>query len=132
MSTPQSETRPLRETIRELAIAIAEGQAELDRSVVEIQRELTREFEEGELDYPLTAQQFRFADTTIDLKLVVSRTMKPEQRPDESAPRAFKPIVNATMLSPDSRQRETVERELVSTVSTRIVPVPSEPQADER
>jgi|GEM_PF-332143 len=132
MSMPASATRPVRETIRELAVAIAEGQSELDESVLDLQRELTRKYEEGELDRRLMAQQFRFADVELDLRLVVTRSMEPETRPNEASPRAHYPQLNATLLSPESRQRESLERELVSTVSARIVPVPPERPDDEQ
>lgn len=126
MGPPSTATRPIRETIRELAIAIAEGQSELDQSVLDIQRELTEKYEGGEIDRQLLAQQFRFADVELDLRLVVTRSMEPQKRPDESRARAHFPKLNATLLSPASRQRDAIERELVSTVSARIVPVPPE------
>ncbi len=120
------ETRPLRETIREIALAIAEGQSELDRSVVELQRELQQAFERGDLDHPLSAQQFQFADVTIDLSVVVTQSVTPEKRADETQPRAYRPRIDATLLSPSSRRRENLDSELVSTISARIVPVPAE------
>lgn len=126
MQSKKWQTRPLRETIREIAFAVAEGQAELDRSIIDLQRELTEAFERGEIDQPLTPQQFRFADVDIDLKMIVTQSVTPEKRPDDDQPRAYKPRINATLLSPESRQRENLERELVSTVNTRIVPVPPE------
>lgn len=132
MSTNSWETRPLRETIREIAVAIAEGQSEFDRTVVELQRELKQAFERGQLDTPLTAQRFTFAEVDVDLRLVVSQSREPETKPGEDQPRAYKPLINATLLAPESRQTDRIDRELTSTVSARIVPVPAERPEDER
>lgn len=132
MSSRSVQSRPLRETLREIAVAIAEGQSEFDRTVVELQRELQAAYESGQLDRPMSPQRFTFAEVDVDLELIVSQTLEPESKPDEAEPRAFRPLVTATLLAPESRQTDSIDRTMTSKVSARIVPVPAERPDDER
>jgi hypothetical protein len=123
MSVERWHARPLAEVVRELAVAVAEGQAELDRSVDELARDRAA-------DAP-PPTPYRFAEVDLDVRLSLSLHAKPEARDGEV--RGYRPFLAATPLSPDAREREAVDADLTSAVRARLVPVPADrPQRPER
>ena len=122
MSVERWHTRPLAEVVRELAAAVAEGQAELDRTVGELARERAAEGAPPPTPY-------RFAEVDLDVRMSLSLHAKPEERDGDV--RGYRPFLAASPLSPASREREEVDADVTSTVRARLVPVPAErPTAD--
>lgn len=125
MTTEQWLARPMKEVIRNVALAIAEGQEELDRRAIATQREIDRSVEAGDLDYDVNASWLRFAGVDVDLRLAVSLEGT-EEVDDEGTVRAYKPVIGVSPLNARSKAEYDLEADLASDVSVRIVPVPPE------
>lgn len=128
MSTEEWVSRPMSEVVRNVALAVADGQATLDRRTAEVQRELEAAVDAGELDYALDAPWYRFADVNVDVELAVGIETR-EERDAEGRVRGYKPYVTAAPLSPGAARTYDVDADLASTLSLRLVPVPPERRA---
>lgn len=118
-------SRPLKELIRTVSLSVAEGQEELDRRAMRVQRELERATEAGELDVEMDASWLRFAEVEADLQVALSLEGE-EVRDDEGTVRGYRPVVGAAPVSPRTRSQFDVDAEITSDVRLRIVPVPPE------
>jgi len=125
MSTEQWASRPLKEFIRSLAVSVAEGQEELDRRTMRVQRELERAAESGELDVQMDASWLRFSAVEADLQIAVSIEGE-EIRDDSGTVRGYRPKLGATPVNPRSRSQFDIDAEMTSEVTVRMVPVPPE------
>jgi hypothetical protein len=125
MTAEEWTSRPLKELIRSVAVSVAEGQEQLDRRAMRVQRELEQAAEEGELGLELDASWLRFSEVEADLQVAVSVEGE-EIRDDEGTVRAYRPIIGATPVSPRTRSQFDVDTEITSTVKLHIVPVPPE------
>jgi hypothetical protein len=125
MTTEPWTSRPLKELIRTVALSVAEGQEELDRRAMRVQRELERATESGELDVAMDASWLRFSEVTADLQVAVSIEGE-EIRDDEGTVRGYRPVIGATPVSPRTRSQFDIDAEMTSDVTLSIVPVPPE------
>lgn len=112
------------EVVRNVAMAVADGQAALDRRTAEVQRELEAAAAAGDLPYAIDAPWYRFAEVDVDVELAVSVDAEVE-RDDSGKLRAYKPYLRATPLDAGVKQTYDVDSELASTLSMRLVPVPA-------
>ena len=124
MSTQQFLARPLREVIRNVATAVAEGQADLDRSAVALQRELDEAIERGDLEYDLDASWFQFSEVETDVKVALSMSGR-EERDDEGTVRGYKPVLTAYPYNPRLKNSYDFDVDATTDVSLSIVPVPA-------
>lgn len=124
MSTQQFLARPLKEVIRNVATAIAEGQADLDRSAVALQRELDEAIERGDLEYDLDASWFQFSEVETDVKVALSMSGR-EERDDEGTVRGYKPVLKAYPYNPRLKNSYDFDVDATTDVSLSIVPVPA-------
>lgn len=123
MTVERWHARPLAEVVKELAVAVAEGQAELDRSVGELARERSVEGTPPPTPY-------RFAEVDLDVRMSLSLHAKPEER--DGVVGGYRPFLAASPLSPAARERGEVDADVTSTVRARLVPVPAERPPAER
>jgi hypothetical protein len=124
MPTEKFVSRPLSEVVRNVAGAVAQGQAELDRQSLATQRDIDRAYERGELDYPAEAPWLRFSGVDVDLQVTLSIEGEPE-RDREGAVRAYRPRLVAKPLNARERSVTEYEADIASTVKMQIVPVPA-------
>ena len=125
MPTEKWLSRPLKEFVRSVAFAVAEGQEELDRRSIRVQRDIERQIERGELGYDLDASWLRFAEVEADLQMTLE--IEGEAVTDDSgAVRAYRPVVTAMPVNPRTRTVTDVDAELSSEVRLRLTPVPPE------
>ena len=124
MSTQHFLARPLREVIRNVATAVAEGQADLDRSAVALQRELDEAIERGDLEYDLDASWFQFSEVETDVKVALSMSGR-EERDDEGTVRGYKPVLTAYPYNPRLKNSYDFDVDATTDVSLSIVPVPA-------
>lgn len=117
MSVEQWRTRPLADVVRDLATAVADGQAELDRAVADAAREAA-------VDGTPPPTSYRFAEVDLDVRLSLSLAARPEER--DGTQKGFRPFVAAAPVDPGDRQRESVDTDLTSTVRARLIPVPAD------
>lgn len=129
MPTEQWLSRPLEEFIRTVATSVAEGQEELDRRSMRVQREMDRQVAAGELDYDLDASWLRFSQVEADLEMTLSVEGEEITDPESGAVRGFRPVVAATPLSVRAKNEYDIDAELASEVRLRIAPVPPEPRS---
>jgi hypothetical protein len=126
MPTDELVARPLKEFIRAVAFSVAEGQEELDRRSMAVQRAIEGEIEDGSLDYDLDASWLRFSEVEADLELTLSIEGQEVRDPETDRVRAFRPVVSAMPLSHRTRDEYDVDAEIASEVRLRITPVPPE------
>ena len=124
MSTQEILGRPLNEVIRNVAAAVAEGQADLDRSAVAVQRELDEAIERGDLEYDLDASWFQFSEVETDVKVALSISGR-EERDDEGNVRGFRPTLKAYPYNPRLKNSYDFDVEATTDVTLSIVPVPA-------
>jgi hypothetical protein len=125
MATEQWTSRPLKEFIRTVAVSVAEGQEQLDRRAMRVQRDLEQATERGELDVALDASWLRFSEVEADLQVAVSIEGE-EIRDDDGTVRGYRPVIGAAPVSPRTRSQFDVDADVTSDVTLHIVPVPPE------
>lgn len=117
--------RPLREVIRNVALAIAEGQADLDRNAVAVQRDLERALENGDASDVLELPHYRFSEVDVDLEATLSIGAKPDRKGDEGEEEddreAYQPTLIAG-LEEKPTKKKTVNSQMTSKVKFKIVP----------
>lgn len=133
METRKRMARPLREVIRNVALAIAEGQADLDRNAVAVQKELERAIKDGDAEDALDIPHYRFAEVDVELEASLSISAKPEHRGDKKNENAengedgkkdvhvFKPTLVAG-LDEKPRKKKSVDSKMTSKINFKIVP----------
>ena len=119
-------SRPLKEYIRTVAFSVAEGQEELDRRSMRIQRRIDEQIAEGELQYDLDASWLRFSEVEADLEMTLSIEGEEITDPETREVRGYRPIVSATPLSLRAKNEYDLDAEIASEVRLRITPVPPE------
>lgn len=120
MPAEQLLSRPLHEVVRNLSIAIAEGQTELDRRTISLQKEMQQAVESGELDYVLETPWYRFSE--VDLDVTFELTLKGTEEVDEGGTvRAYRPMLVARPTKPQQASRD-YDAELGTDVSIRLIP----------
>lgn len=124
MSTKEFLARPLKEVIRNVARAVAEGQTDLDRSAVALQRELDEAIERGDLEYDLDASWFQFSEVETDVKVALSISGR-EERDEDGTVRGYRPTLNAYPYNPRLKNSYDFDVEATTDVTLRIVPVPA-------
>ncbi|OYR95163.1 hypothetical protein DJ71_01690, partial [Halorubrum sp. E3] len=112
--------------IRTVAFSVAEGQEELDRRSMAVQRSIERDIEDGSLAYDLDASWLRFADVEADLEMTLSIEGQEVRDPETNEVRAYKPTVTAVPLNHRVSDEYDVDAEIASEVRLRIAPVPPE------
>lgn len=118
--------RPLKEIIREVAIAVAEGQESLDRRSIDIQKEIEEAIDEGKINREINAAWLRFADVDVDLNLAISLEGKKEVDKKDRGRDFFKLRIGATPVNPSMRETTDYELDASSKIKFNIVPVPPE------
>lgn len=126
MPTDEWVGRPLKEFIRTVAFSVAEGQEELDRRSMAVQRAIEGEIEDDTLSYDLDASWLRFSEVEADLEMTLSIEGQEIRDPETDEPRGFKPVVTAMPLSHRAKEEYDVDAEVASEVRLRITPVPPE------
>ena len=124
MPTDEWVARPLKEFIRAVAVSVAEGQEELDRRSMAVQRAIEGEVEDGALNYDLDASWLRFSEVEADLELTLSIEGREIRDPETDRVRGFEPVVSAMPLSRRATEEYDVDAEVASEVRLRITPVP--------
>lgn len=124
MSTNQFLARPLKEVIRNVAVAVAEGQADLDRSAIALQRELDDAIARGDLEYDLDASWFQFSEVDTEVKVALSMSGR-EETDSEGNVRGYKPVLHAYPYNPRLKNSYDFDVEAASDVTLSIVPVPA-------
>ena len=119
-------SRPLKEFVRTVAVSVAEGQEELDRRSMRVQREIEGAIESGELDYDLDATWLLFSEVEADLEVTLSIEGEEITDPDTGKVRGYRPTVSATPLSIRAKNEYDLDAEIASEVRLRIAPVPPE------
>jgi len=109
MPTDEWLARPLKEFIRTVAFSVAEGQEELDRRSMEVQRAIDRDIEDGSLAYDLDASWLRFADVEADLEMTLSIEGQEIRDPETNEVRACKPVVSAVPLNHRAANRYDID-----------------------
>lgn len=123
MSTNQFLARPLKEVIRNVSAAVAEGQADLDRTAIAMQRELDEAIERGDLEYDLDASWFQFSEVDTEVKVALSISGR-EETDSEGNVRGYKPVLQAYPYNPRLKNSYDFDVEAASDVILSIVPVP--------
>ncbi|OKY78701.1 MAG: hypothetical protein BTN85_1198 [Candidatus Methanohalarchaeum thermophilum] len=119
-------SRPLKEIIREIAIAVAEGQESLDRRSIETQKEIDRAIREGEIDHDLDAAWLRFSDVDVDLNVAFSLEGKKEIDRKGKGRSLYRLRIGAAPINPSITETTEYDLEASSKVKFNIVPVPPE------
>lgn len=123
-STNQLLARPLKEVIRNVSAAIAEGQTDLDRTAIALQREIDQAIASGDLEFDLDATWFQFSDVKTDVKIALSMTSHEETDSDGNV-RGYRPVLQAYPYNPRLKNSYDFDVEATSDVSLTIVPVPA-------
>lgn len=123
MSTNELLARPLKEVIRNVSSAVAEGQADLDRNAIAIQREIDEAIERGDLEYDLDASWFQFSEVDADVKVALSMSGRAERDSDGNV-RGYRPVLQAYPYNPRLKNSYDFEMEAASDVTLSLVPVP--------
>jgi len=110
MPTDEWLARPLKEFIRTVAFSVAEGQEELDRRSMEVQRAIDRDIEDGSLAYDLDASWLRFADVEADLEMTLSIEGQEIRDPETNEVRAYKPVRERRPAESPRRERVRYRR----------------------
>lgn len=131
MTTEPWLSRPLKEYIRTIATSVAEGQEELDRRSLRVQREIEREIEDGSLTYDLDASWLRFSEVEASLEVSLSIEGEEIVDPETDEVRAYRPTVGVTPLNLRTRNEYDVDADLASEVTLQITPVPPERERHE-
>lgn len=126
MATEPWLSRPLKEYIRAIAISVAEGQEELDRRSLRVQREIEREIEDGSLTYDLDASWLRFSEVEANLEVSLSVEGEEIVDPETDEVRAYRPTVGVPPLNLRTKNEYDVDADLASEVTLQIAPVPPE------
>lgn len=124
MSTNQLLARPLKEVIRNVSAAVAEGQADLDRNAIAVQREIDEAIERGDLEYDLEASWFQFSEVDTNVKVALSMTGRTETDSDGNV-RGYRPVLQAYPYNPRLKNSYDFEVDAASDVTLTIVPVPA-------
>lgn len=124
MSTNQFLARPLKEVIRNVSAAVAEGQADLDRTAIAMQREIDEAIERGDLEYDLDASWFQFSEVDTEVKVALSLSGREETDSDGNV-RGYKPVLQAYPYNPRLKNSYDFDVEAASDVTLSIVPVPA-------
>lgn len=124
MSTNQLLARPLKEVIRNVSAAVAEGQADLDRNAIAVQREIDEAIERGDLEYDLEASWFQFSEVDTNVKVALSMTGRTETDSDGNV-RGYRPVLQAYPYNPRLKNSYDFEMDAASDVTLTIVPVPA-------
>lgn len=124
MDTKPYMSRPIREVIRNVALAIAEGQSDLNRNAVAVQKELERSLagEDGSAE-ALELPHYRFSEVDVSLNTTMSITAEPDLDEDGNH-RATNPVLTAGFTAPSasSSKDADVEAEMTSKINFKIVP----------
>lgn len=123
MPTNDILARPLGEVISSVSVAVAEGQADLDRHSIATQRAMDEAKSRGELDYDLEASWFQFSAVDVDVSVALSLSGR-EEHDETGAVRGYRPVLNAYPYSPRLKNTYGVDVEATSDVTLSIVPVP--------
>lgn len=123
-STNQLLARPLKEVIRNVSAAVAEGQADLDRNTIALQREIDEALDRGDLEFDLGATWFQFSEVDTDVKVALSMTGR-EETDSEGNVRGYRPVLQAYPYNPRLKNSYDFDVEAASDVSLTIVPVPA-------
>ncbi len=124
MTTDKLLSRPLAESIRTVAISVAESQEELDRRSLRVQREIDREAATGDRSYRMDAAWLRFSEVEADLQVTLSLERKAIKDPETNAVRAYQPRIavqparTATHAAPDTTA------DITSDIRFRLTPTP--------
>lgn len=123
MSSEQLLGRPLKEVLRNVTAAVAEGQTELDERAMALQEEIDEAIEQGELEYDLDATWFQFSEVDVDAKVAISIEVR-EERDKRGNVRGYKPVIKALPYNPTLKNTYDYQIEAASEVNATIVPVP--------
>lgn len=123
MPTNELLARPLAEVIRNVSAAVAEGQANLDRNSIAVQRDIDAAIQRGDLEYDLSAPWFQFSAVDVDVTVALALSGREEVDRDGNV-RGYKPVMNAFPYNPRLKNTYDFEAEAASDVTLSIVPVP--------
>lgn len=124
MPTKQLLARPLREVLKNVTAAVTEGQADLDRNSIAVQRSIAEAIERGDLEYDLDATWFQFSEVDVDIKVALELAGR-EERDRDGRVRGYRPVMNAFPYNPRLKNTYDYEMEAASDVNVSIVPVPA-------
>lgn len=116
-------SREVGSLVRDVALAVAEGQRDMDRHSLATQRELDAAAATGEAEYELAAPWYKFAEVDVDLSLDVEVDLSEDA---ETEGGFYRPRIFARPITTRERTRREVDSSLKSDVRFKIVPVPPE------
>jgi hypothetical protein len=113
--------RPLADFVRDVGLAVAEGQQELDRHSLATQLDIDRDAEVGTIPHSFEAPWYRFAEVDVDMKLHVDTEL--ETRRGRSESKFYHPRLTVRPAEP-GREDGGDHADVTSSVHFRIVPAP--------
>lgn len=114
-------TRSLADFVRDVGLAVAEGQHELDNNSLTTQLAIERDAEEGRIPHTFEAPWYRFAEVDVDMRLQVDTTLESHRGRDETT--FYRPRLTVSPTEP-ARGERTGHVDASSSIRFRIVPVP--------
>jgi len=112
--------RPLADFVRDVGLAVAESQHELDRNSLATQHDIDRDAEAGAIPHAFEAPWYRFAEVDVDMKLHVDTEL--QRRGDRGDDTFLHPRLTVRPAEP-AREADD-HADVTSSVHFRIVPVP--------
>ncbi|MEF8868277.1 MAG: hypothetical protein V5A85_07155 [Haloarculaceae archaeon] len=119
--------RSLADFVRDVGLAVAEGQQELDRNSLNTQLGIDRDAEEEGLPHLIEAPWYRFAEVDVDARLHVDTAIEPRRSRDETEFYRPRLTVRPPGSTPEGR---TEHHDATSSIHFRIIPVPPDLPAD--
>lgn len=112
--------RPLADFVRDVGLAVAEGQRELDQHSLATQLDIDRDAAEGTLPHPFEAPWYRYAEVDVDVKMHVDTELERRSREDGVA--FYRPRLTVRPAEP--AREDDGHLAVTSSVRFRLVPSP--------
>lgn len=113
--------RPLADFVRDVGLAVAEGQQELDRHSLATQVDIDRDAEDGTIPHVFEAPWYRFAEVDVDMKIHVDTELETRRTRGDTA--FYHPRLTVRPAEPGSDDGSD-HAEATSSVQFRIIPAP--------
>ena len=111
--------RPLADFVRDVGLAVAEGQQELDRHSLATQLDIDRDAADGTIPHVFEAPWYRFAEVDVDMKLHVDTEL--EGGRGRGGATFYSPRLTVRPAEPGA---DGDHADVASSVHFRLVPAP--------
>jgi len=115
--------RPLGRVLKMVGASIAEAQRSLDENSITTQKMIDLAIKNGEVDYDIQAPWYHFPDTTIELKMSLSMTVKKEID-KKGVVRGYAPVMLAAPLNASYKNVYDYDVRGASQLKAKIVSIP--------